>query len=59
MRTNVSKIWNACIKAKSTIITLHQNRHRMIDDDDEEEEEEEDGSDVDDLTERKFYLIFM
>jgi hypothetical protein len=31
----------------------------MIDDDDEEEEEEEDGSDVDDLTERKFYLIFM
>ncbi len=33
----------------------------MIDayDDDEEEEEEEDGSDVDDLTERKYYLIFM
>jgi hypothetical protein len=29
----------------------------MIDDDDEEEEE--DGSDVNDLTERKFYLIFM
>jgi hypothetical protein len=57
MRTNVSKIWNACIKAKSTIITLHKNQHRMIDDDDEEEEE--DGSDVNDLTERKFYLIFM
>jgi hypothetical protein len=43
-------------KSESTIITLHKNQHRMIDDDDEEEE---DGSDVDDLTERKFYLIFM
>jgi hypothetical protein len=50
-------------KSESIIITQHKNQHRMIEMMtmmiDAYDDEEEDGSDVDDLTERKFYLIFM